>query len=474
MIRLPPTTIIMGRTDLREFERRRQRRPEVEILSEDFSRFAVGGPKGPAFAPLQSQRTQEIAVEVGPRKPQTRDGQVTDYQDRPLALQTSVPHRPVRIAPNLEHHEYEAPSSPKSSNTTADECPTGTDLEDGHGYVTIGSENPSRDPQCSPTPSKDDFYYGGFVESPTDRPSTNTRDRSSSFGKLCFSENRYTLIYCAASADISTPQNVRLPDTNRRRITVPLPRSPLFLSQNASSSPEHRPTAGLTPRVESSVAVHNTPGIMFAQPARRMRRPPPRTFRHQTNSFSFDSSERASAAYEQERVASTSTTGSTPRPSGDLSLHEELRGSSLQSSRVTSRTSHALPEPCVEDLSLIRIRDEREEAASSLKDFLFSSPQLPLPPPFSAVSRSVSGADILPGVEYTPQNPETSPIRSSSNTPVRSGVEGRHPTPNSSPSGLEHVSEIDSSPPVRWLLQPPWTKLISCKSLQAVSAPGVS
>jgi hypothetical protein len=128
----------------------------------------------------------------------------------------------------------------------------------------------------------------------------------------------------------------------------------------------------------------------------------------------------------------------------------------------------------VEDLSLIRIRDEREEAASSLKDFLFSSPQLPLPPPFSAVSRSVSGADILPGVEYIPQNPETSPIRSSSNTPVRSGVEGRHPTPNSSPSGLEHVSEIDSSPPVRWPLQPPWTKLISCKSLQAVSAPGVS
>jgi hypothetical protein len=455
MIRLPPTTIVLGRSDLREFERRRQRRREVEILNEEFSRFAVGGPKGPAFAPLQSQRTQGIAVEVGPRKLQTRDEQVTDDQDRPLALQTSILHGPVRIAPTLEHDEYEAPRSPKSSNTTVDECPTGTDLEDGHDYVTIGSENPARDLQWSPASSKDDFYYGGFVESPTDRPSKNTQDRSSSFGMLRFSENNSPLIYCAAPADISTPQNIRLPDTNRLRNTIPLPRSPLFLSQNASSSPEHRPTTGLTPRVESSVAVHNTPGIMFAQPARRMRRPPPRTFRHQTNSFSFDSSERASAAYEQERVASTSTTGSTPRPSGDLSLHEELRGSSLQSSRVTSRTSHALPEPWVEELSTIRIRDESAEAASNLKDFLFSSPQLSLPPPFSAVSRSVSGVDTLPGVEYTPQNPETSPIRSSSNTPVRSGVEGRHPTPNSSPSGLEHVSEIDSSPPVRWPLQPP-------------------
>ena len=258
-----------------------------------------------------------------------------------------------------------------------------------------------------------------------------------------------------AQDDISTTQNGRLFDASRLRNRAPLPRSPLFLSRNASSSPEHLPTSGLTPRVESSVAHHNTPGIMFAQPARRMRRPPPRTFRHQTNSFSFDSSERASAAYDQERVASTSTNDSTARPSSDLNLHEELRGSSLQSSRVTSGMSHHLSQPSVEDLSTIRLRNESEKAASTLGDVLFSSPQLSLPPPFSTISRSVSGADVLPSrVEYVLPNPATSPIKSSSQTPVKSGGEGRRPSLNPSPSGFAGVGATGSSPPVRWHAQP--------------------
>jgi hypothetical protein len=448
MIRLPPTTIVMGRSDLGEFERRRQHRQEVEILNENFARFAVGAPDGPAFALLQDPRTQGTAVGVGQRKAQTRDGPVTHYHHRPLALQTSVAQRPIRIAQNLEHDEYEAPGSPKSLSTTADECPTGTDLEDEHDYVTVGYENPTRDSQWSPAPPKDDFYYGGFVESPFDRTWNNTPDRPSSFDTLPSSENISALVDWTAPDDISTPQNVQLPNTNRLRNRAPLPRSPLFMSQNASISPDHRPTTGLTPCVESSMAIHNTPGIMFAQPARRMRRPAPPTFRHQTNSFSFDSSERASAAYEQERVASTSTTDATPWPSGDLSLDEELRGRSLTGSSVTSGGSHALPEPPMEDVSVVQMRHESDEAAYQLKDFLFSSPQLSFPPPFSAVSRNVSGVDILPGVEYIPQNPKTSPIRSGSNTPVRNEVEGRGPTPNSSPSALGYSSEMDSSPPV--------------------------
>ena len=253
-----------------------------------------------------------------------------------------------------------------------------------------------------------------------------------------------------AQDDISTPQHGRFSDTSRLTNRAPLPRSPLFLTQNALSSPEHRPTSGLTPRVESSVAYHNTPGIMFAQPARRMRLPPPRTFRHQTNSFSFDSSERASAVYDQERVASTSTNDSTARPSSDLNLHEELRGSSLQSSSVTSRMSHHLSQPSVEDLSTIRLRDESEKAAATLGDFLFSSPRLSLPPPFSTISRSISGVDVLPGgVEYMPPHPATSPIRGTSQTPVKSGIEGRRSSPNSSPSNFADMGEVDSSSLVR-------------------------
>jgi len=263
------------------------------------------------------------------------------------------------------------------------------------------------------------------------------------------SKNQHLLISSVAPDDISTPQNIRLPDANRLRNRLPLPRSPLFLSQNASSSPEHRPTSGLTPRVESSVAFHNTPGIMFAQPARRMQRPAPRRFRHQTNSFSFDSSERASAAYEQERVTSISTNDSTPVPSDDRTLHEELRGSSLQSSRVVSGISQALPEPLGGDILTEHIEGGNEDDEPTLREFVFSSPRLLLTPPFSAVSRGASGA------EYMPQNPQTIPTRSNSTTPVRSGVEGRRPTPNPSPSGLEGVGGVDSSPPVSSYSQSP-------------------
>lgn len=473
MIRLSPTTIVLGRSDLKEFERRRQRRREAEMLHQEFARFVVGGPDGPAFASLQSQDAQELVASEKTQDLQTGDGQVANCEGRLLALQTSVVNTPLPIASSLEHDEYRAPSSARSSSATTNEFPAITELEDEHAYVTVGSENPARDSQWTSAPSKDDFDYGGYVEGPDERTSDNTPDRSSSFGMLHFFMNQSSLISCAAPDDVCTPQNIRLPDTNRLRNKIPLPRSPLFLSQNTSSSPEHRPTAGLTPHVESSVAIHNTPGILFAQPARRMR-PPPRTFRHQTNSFSFDSSERASAAYEQERMASTSTTDSGSRPAVDLSLHEELHGSSLQSSRATSGASHAVSEPPVEGSSAIRVSDESEQAASTLKDFLFSSPQLSLPPPFSAVSRRVSGVDILPGVEYMPRNPETSPIRSNSDTPVRNGVEGRRPTPSSSPNGFEHVSEMDSSPPVRLCPLQRWTRLISCKSLQAVPVPGVS
>ena len=161
-----------------------------------------------------------------------------------------------------------------------------------------------------------------------------------------------------------------------------LPRSPLYLSHNTSSSPEQQPTSSLTPRVASRVANHHTPGLMFSQPARR-----PATFRHQTNSFSFDSSERSSTAYEQDRISSLSTTDTTPRPIHDLRLHDELRGSSLASSKT-----------------------------SSIGGFIFSSPELPLPPPFSTRSRRVSDAMPSASPVIHPTELDDSDVESESNT----------------------------------------------------------
>lgn len=215
----------------------------------------------------------------------------------------------------------------------------------------------------------------------------------------------------------STPNNLSVTES-RRHHGSRLPRSPLFLSQNLSSSPERRQTAGLTPRVASRVATHNTPGIIFSQPARRPPRHSATAYRHQTNSFSFDSSERASAAYEQ-RASSSSTTESIPRPPEDLNLHEELLGISLQAS--SSESASSTENSFIEHLS--SRQNELEQSIRSQRDFIFSSPQLPLPPPFSAGSRNSSGAGVLPSISSPMScHPLTSPIRSSSSSPMKDEI----------------------------------------------------
>lgn len=216
-----------------------------------------------------------------------------------------------------------------------------------------------------------------------------------------------------------------------------LPRSPLFISQNAaSSSPERRPAFALTPRVTSRVATHNTPGIIFAQPPRRPPRRSPRHHRHQTNSFSFDSSERSSAAYEQQRVSSVSTNNSIPRPSDNTSLRDELRGSSLQSSRNPSGMSHVSQTRNDEGEALSQ--DILVPSVERIKDFIFSSPQLPLQHPFSSVSRSSS--------PDSPDSPGASPTSSDSST-AAGNVRQRRASVSAS-TGIDQRSELNSSPPV--------------------------
>ena len=96
-------------------------------------------------------------------------------------------------------------------------------------------------------------------------------------------------------------------------------------------------------------------------------------------------------------------------------------------------------------LNLQNGADEATAAATVARHFLFSSPELP--PPFLAVSRSVSTLDCLPltAGEYSSvsSNPQTSPLESRSSSPMRTGVKGRGPTP-----AAEYTVEMASSPPV--------------------------
>ncbi|KAM3069647.1 hypothetical protein ACMFMG_010366 [Clarireedia jacksonii] len=306
--------------------------------------------------------------------------------------------------------------------------------------------------------SKDDFHYGGFVESPS-QEIDHLAQTSSPF----------------EPDETSTPPRLLPPSTQGLYARGRLPRSPLFLAQNASSSPERLPTASLTPRVVSRIATHNTPGIIFAQPARRQgahTRRQPRTLRHQTNSFSFEDSERSSVAYEQERVSSSSTTDSLPRPTESLNLHQELRGSSLQSSRQPSisTSSHGMTgnesiagrplnqNECEPEVDADQYSDEElsNPGSPTIKQILASakssdggSPQLPLPPPFSTVCRSVSQAGSLPSSPRSGGHgtfPETSPIRSPSESLPR-----RAPNPATSspisPQSRERNTTATSSPP---------------------------
>lgn len=174
-----------------------------------------------------------------------------------------------------------------------------------------------------------------------------------------------------------------MPEAHRLRYTYPLPRSPLFRAQGANS-PERRLTTSLTPRVAS----YGTPGLLLSQPARR-----PRSYRPRTISYSFEESERASAAYEQVQGSDNDFSGSQFRADPQISLHEELEMGSSQSTSLESNMPSSPPdfaETSRAGIAQATPAVERNQRAHS------SSPQLPLPPPFSAVRRNISLTALLP------------------------------------------------------------------------------
>ena len=59
MLRCPPTTIVLGRSDILDFEKRQQRRKEHETdkVNRESARIAAGGPDGPRFGQGQYNRS---------------------------------------------------------------------------------------------------------------------------------------------------------------------------------------------------------------------------------------------------------------------------------------------------------------------------------------------------------------------------------------------------------------------------------
>lgn len=180
---------------------------------------------------------------------------------------------------------------------------------------------------------------------------------------------------------MSTTRSNETPEVQRLRARVPLPRSPLLRSQGANS-PE-RLMVSLTPRVAS----YGTPGLLLSQLARR-----PRRYRPRTISYSFKESEKASAAYEQAQGSDNDSGGSQLPSEPQKSFHEELMGGSSQSALLESNVPPSPPEFTE---TLLSRRGRTVQA---------SSPQFPLPPPFSAVPRNVSSMPSTPREEIQSRN----------------------------------------------------------------------
>ncbi len=133
---------------------------------------------------------------------------------------------------------------------------------------------------------------------------------------------------------------------------------------------------------------YGTPGLLLSQPARR-----PRSYRPRTISYSFEESERASATYEQFQGSDSDSTGGRLPDEPRRSLHGELEAGSSQSASLESNMPSSPPD--FSEASLSRIA-QATPGAERIQRAQSPSPQLPLPPPFSAVRRNISVAASLP------------------------------------------------------------------------------
>lgn len=152
MIRLPPSTILLGRRDLRDYEKRqrtrgREKRQETDKISQRLSCFAVGSSHND---PHLGQAHKDQLSKAASQKADVRPACVLP----PASQDTSLIDNDKSLPSSLD-----------------EEISVTESQEDEHGYITVGldqsPENPIHDTPRPASPSKDDFYYGGFVETPS-------------------------------------------------------------------------------------------------------------------------------------------------------------------------------------------------------------------------------------------------------------------------------------------------------------------
>jgi hypothetical protein len=246
--------------------------------------------------------------------------------------------------------------------------------------------------------------YGGFVEPPIENHSvgnSNFMSQVDSLQSKWIVDKRSCLLYTAGPDNISLP-HVEAPLPIRRiRTRLPLPGPTLILSPETSDL-DRQTIVSLTPRLAS----YECPGLL-SQPARR-----PRSYRKRTISYSFEESERASTTYEDPQPSESDSNYCFALSNERRSLHDDLRGSSLQSSSTADNITSSTPEP----IASPEVGSLSYSSASDLADDIVvypPCPELPLPLPFFTVPRSISltSAQSI-GQSQLPIRSISSPIRS--------------------------------------------------------------
>jgi hypothetical protein len=161
MIRLSPTTIILGESDLRDSAKREsQRRVGAQLdLIERLSVDAHNEQKSNLRSEKQRQPPQ---VES---KAKLRD-HPPSHQLR-IAGNVGYPERKVSISALPE--DLECSVSPESPLRFSEGSSASGSASEEHDYISASQRSPENESYAptAPSPDKDDnFYYGGFMESP--------------------------------------------------------------------------------------------------------------------------------------------------------------------------------------------------------------------------------------------------------------------------------------------------------------------
>jgi hypothetical protein len=408
MLRRSPSILVLGSGDIREFEVRERLRKHLEAEGED----------RPAKGQKVPQPLRPSQIPVGNKLLSALEGRDNGNSSPPRESPESIPRANTKhpIPSNLagtegQNVQLPATYNPSPENASVDVSP-----------VSV----PKNDLQHSDT----DPTNGG-----------NYTSRSSSPLSTLPAPNAHAETYAdnlVVPEDNSTSPQPPLPASVGGRFRS-LPRSPLFRFQNAATSPERRPESLIAAPLPDSQA--STQEAFIWRAPRR----PNRAFRHQTNSFSFDDSVRASAAYEQDRISSASTADSTSLPRDHTNLREELRGTSLESERIssggaTSVTGALEGHNAIQELEFRRGR-------------IYRSVELPLPPPFSTVPRNTSVAGSLPSLPDEGPLGGTAGVRERATSPSKQELERislptlvNHASIESTDEGQRRLQANSSSP----------------------------